>query len=73
MFLSFGCAVGNVEFLVPRPGIEPLPPALEVWHFNLWTSRESPSVLFFISAVPPSLLRKLAPLGSPTEVRSEVW
>ena len=68
MFLSFGCAVGNVEFLVPRPGIEPLPPALEVWHFNPWTSRESPSVLFFISAVPLSLLRKSAPLGGPTEV-----
>ena len=26
--------------LVPRPGIEPAPPALEAWSLNLWTTRE---------------------------------
>ena len=28
--------------LVPRPGIEPLPPALEAWRPNPWTAREFP-------------------------------
>ena len=27
--------------LVPRPGIEPAPPALEAWSLNHWTSREA--------------------------------
>ena len=30
--------------LVPRPGIEPTPPALEVWSLNHWTTREVPNV-----------------------------
>ena len=33
--------------LVPRPRIEPMPPALEAWSFNHWTAREVPSLLFF--------------------------
>ena len=28
--------------LVPRPGIEPMPPALEAWSLNHWTTREVP-------------------------------
>ena len=28
--------------LVPRPGIEPAPPALEAWSLNHWTAREVP-------------------------------
>ena len=28
--------------LVPRPGIWPMPPALEVWSLNHWTTREVP-------------------------------
>ena len=27
--------------LVPQPGIEPLPPALEAWHLNHWTIEKS--------------------------------
>ena len=28
--------------LVPRPGIKPRPPALEVWNLSHWTNREVP-------------------------------
>ena len=30
--------------LVPRPGIEPVPPAVEAWNLNQWTAREVPTV-----------------------------
>ena len=30
------------RILVPRPGIEPMPPALEVWILNHWITREVP-------------------------------
>ena len=33
--------------LVPRPGIEPMPPALRAWSLNHWTASEVPSQLFF--------------------------
>ena len=33
--------------LVPRPGIEPIPPALEAWHHKHWTAREVPKCLFY--------------------------
>ena len=32
--------------LAPWPGIEPTPPALEVWNLNHWVAREVPSVTF---------------------------
>ena len=32
--------------LVPRPGIEPVPPALGAQSLNHWTTREVPAVLF---------------------------
>ena len=28
--------------LIPQPGIEPTPPALEAWNLNHWTAREVP-------------------------------
>ena len=28
--------------LVPQPGIKPMPPAVEVWSLNHWTTREVP-------------------------------
>ena len=28
--------------LVPRPGVEPVPPAAEAWSLNHWTVREGP-------------------------------
>ena len=29
------------EILVPGPGIEPIPPAVEAWSLDHWTSRKS--------------------------------
>ena len=30
------------RILVPQPGIEPVPPAVEVWSLNHWTTKEVP-------------------------------
>ena len=38
---SLSCPVA-CRILVPRPGIEPMPPALEVWILNHWITREVP-------------------------------
>ena len=32
--------------LVPRPGMEPVPPAMEVWSLNHWTTGEVPRGAF---------------------------
>ena len=42
-FLAVGCGI-----LVPRPGpgIEPVPPAVEVGSLNHWADREVPRCLF---------------------------
>ena len=32
----------SCRILVPRPGIEPAPPAVEAWSLNHWTAREFP-------------------------------
>ena len=38
--------------LAPRPGMEPEPPAVEVWSLNHWTTREIPAFYpFLLSAV----------------------
>ena len=39
----FGRAACGI--LVPRPGMVPGPPAVEVWSLNLWTAREVPGFL----------------------------
>ena len=28
------------SYLVPQPGIEPIPPTVKVWSFNHWTAME---------------------------------
>ena len=33
------------RILVPRPGIEPVPSAVEAWSLNHWTTREVPKGL----------------------------
>ena len=38
-FWPHGAACG---ILVPRPGMERVPPALEVWSLNHWSTREVP-------------------------------
>ena len=40
-FFFFGCAAA-CRILVPQPGIEPVPPAVEAWSPNHWTTREVP-------------------------------
>ena len=36
--IFFGCTAWHVE--LPGLGIEPLPPAVETWHLNHWTTGE---------------------------------
>ena len=43
MFWPHSTACG---ILVPQPGIEPVPPALEAQSLNHWTAREVPIVSF---------------------------
>ena len=43
LFLPHHTACG---FLVLQPGIEPVPPAVEVWSLNHWTTKESQDFVF---------------------------
>ena len=36
------------EILVPLPWIKPVPPAVEAWSLNQWTTRGVPAVQFLI-------------------------
>ena len=47
-FLSFWPCHAVCEILVPRPGIEPAPPAVGVQVFNHWTTREVPGPSAFV-------------------------
>ena len=31
---------------IPQPGIEPIPPAVEAWNVNHWTTRKVPHLIF---------------------------
>ena len=42
-FLAHSVVCG---ILVPQPGIEPVPPAMEAWRLNHWTTREVPLISF---------------------------
>ena len=42
LFFFFVCVVCGV--LVSGPGMEPMPPAVEVWNLNHWTTREVPGM-----------------------------
>ena len=44
-FFFFGCTSSGV--LVPQPGMEPVPPAVEAWRPNHWTAREVPPLYYF--------------------------
>ena len=39
-FTLFGCTKWPCRVLVPGPGIQPVPPALEAWSLNHWTTSE---------------------------------
>ena len=40
----FDCTACRI--LVPGPGIEPVPPEVEAWSCNYWTTKEVPSTFF---------------------------
>ena len=44
-FLFLGCTGAACRVLVPQRGIKPVPPAVEAWGLNHWTSREVPGGL----------------------------
>ena len=46
VFLFWPCRTA-CGVLVPRPGIEPVPPALEVCGLNRWTTSEVPTMAVF--------------------------
>ena len=43
--------VACMRDLVPRPGMEPGPPALKVWSLTHWTTREVPKLVFLILTI----------------------
>ena len=43
LFIIIICCAVACEILVPQPGIEPLPPAVEAQSPNHWTARELPN------------------------------
>ena len=48
-FFSFCLLPAAWRILVIQPGIEPVPPAVEVWCLNHWTAKEVPNQLYFKS------------------------
>ena len=48
------------RILVPQPGTEPVPPAVEAQSLNQWTTREFPRMAFSLSySTPPSYTPKV--------------
>ena len=45
-FFFFWPRLAACGILVPGPGIEPAPPAVEAWRPNHWTAREVPTLYF---------------------------
>ena len=37
--------------LAPRPQIKPVPPSVEVWHLNYWTTSKVPTGIFIRGAI----------------------
>ena len=54
-FFFFGHAACGI--LVPQPGIEPAPPAVEAWSSNYWTAREVPGVFLVRTSKPIFIFR----------------
>ena len=61
MHLFFWPLCAACGILVPRPRIEPVPPALEAWSPNHWTAREVPRKIFISSLFYSVQLRLLFP------------
>ena len=49
MWDLFSCGMRDLVPLVPWPGIELGPPALEVWSLNHWTTREVPKTVLLLT------------------------
>ena len=49
VFFFFWPHLAACRILVPWPGMEPTPPAVEAWNLNHWTAREVPTVGFWTS------------------------
>ena len=50
-FLIFWPCLAACRILLPRPGMEPTPPAVEGRSLNHWTTREVPRHLYFFPCV----------------------
>ena len=48
LFFFFWPRHAACGILASRPGIKPVPPALEAWSLNHWTAREVQEILLFI-------------------------
>ena len=48
-FFIFWLHCAACRILVLQPGIEPVPPTVEVWNINHWTTREVPKMFFKMS------------------------
>ena len=66
--------------LIPWPGIEPGPLAVNAWSPNHWTTRELPSIMFFLNPWPSSQTTGLwnryiiacMGISSPSKVNNQV-
>ena len=70
LFIYLGRAAWHVE--LPRPGIEPMPPALQVRSLNHWTNREVPTVEFKFFPFQPIYLKNF-PIFKDTFQRCFFW
>ena len=76
-FFFFGCTVRAFGMLVPRPRIEPTPPAVEAQSPNHWTTREFPQTGFLLKVTEqnpnpkPSLLSGKLPTPPPLPLRPQ--
>ena len=79
-FFFFGLTTRHVGVLVPRPWMEPTPPAVEVRSLNFWTTREVPRGGFLTNSISTfntlySRITAYQPRFSPNSIQydSEYW
>ena len=62
LFFYFWLHHAACGILIPRPGIEPMPPAVEVRSLNHWTTREVPWLPVFTCKPRPYSQHALSPV-----------
>ena len=62
VYLFIGRATWHTGILVPQPGIERLPPAVEARSPNHWTAREFPRYLLVWKKIKQTWVQILAPI-----------